>query len=952
MPGLSPGTALVSAISSTHMATPVFRARTSEREQLGRLLGKVQAGESAAVVVRGEAGIGKTALLDHCVGHAVGFSVARVAGAESEMELPFAGLHQLCAPMLADVGNLPEPQQNALRVAFGLISGEAPDHFLVGLAVLSLLAEVAMRRPLLCVVDDAQWLDAASAQVLGFVARRILAESVLMLFAIREPSGDRQLVGLPELVLRGLGDEDARALLTAAAPGPIDASVRDRVVAETRGNPLALLELPKTMSAVELAGGFPVPHSGDLSGQLEQHFLRRLEALPEETQRLLLAAAADPTGSVALLWRAARALGIGAAATVAADADQLLEIGICVQFRHPLVRSAIYSGADSKDRRAVHLALAEATDPKTDPDRRAWHLALAAPGPDEEVAAELERSASRAQARGGLTSAAAFLQRSVALTRDPERRGDRALAAAHAQVLAGEFDAALRLLAIAEFDAQNEPQRVRIDLLRGQVAAAGGPVAEAPARLLKAAKRLEPLDIHLARETYLDALGSAMYLNQHHGDSRLHEVAHAALAAPVSDGPPRLTDLLLDGFSLLAIEGRAAAGPVLRRALATFHSEDLPAEKGLLWGNLTAVAAGTLWDFESSVAIYRRQSEVARRAGALAPLCLTLSGDVYMMVLRGELTAAAALADEVDTLTDAIGLPHIPQGGLLVASFTGDVPDSSAYIQAGIDLASARDEGSSAQVGRWAQAILSNGLARYGPALSAAQLATQGVIEWMITPWVLPELIEAAVRTGNDALAIDALERLEESTRLSQGDWGWGVLARGQALVSNDDMAGEHYCTAIECFSRAGLRPDQARSHLLYGEWLRRQNRRADARDQLRRAYDMFSEIGMLAFTERALQELRATGETVRRRRDHTRDDLTPQEELIARLALEGQTNREIGAQLFISPRTVEWHLRKVFIKLGVTSRKGLRNSLLPRAVIANRTPSDSTRAKETLGPQ
>jgi DNA-binding CsgD family transcriptional regulator len=913
------------------MPTPVFRGRTSERGQLDRLLGKVLAGESAAVVLRGEAGIGKTALLDHCVGQARGFSVVRVAGAESEMELPFAGLHQLCAPMLTNVASLPEPQQNALRVAFGLTSGEVPDRFLVALAVLSLLAEAALKRPVLCVVDDAQWLDGASGQVLGFVARRLLAESVLMLFAIREPSTDKQLAGLAELVLGGLGDEDARALLTAAAPGTIDVSVRDRIVAETRGNPLALLELSKAMSDAELAGGFPAPHSGDLSGQLEQHFLRRFEALPEDTQRFLLAAAGDPTGSVALLWRAAQALGIDAAATAAADADHMVEIGMRVQFRHPLVRSAIYSGAAPQDRQAVHLALAQATDPQADPDRRAWHLALAASGPDDDVAAELERSASRAQSRGGLTSAAAFLQRSVALTQDPERRADRALTAADAQVVAGAFDAALRLLAIAELDAQNERQRVRIDLLAGHIAAAAGPVAEAPAQLLKAAKGLEPLDIQLARETYLDALGSAMYLSQPDGHHQLHDVSRAALTAPASPGPPRLTDLLLDGFSLLVTEGRAAAEPTLRQALATFRNEDLAPEKGLLWGTLTAVAAATLWDFESSVAIYRRQSEVARKAGALAPLCLTLSGDVYMMVLRGELTAATALAGEVDTLTDAIGLPHVPQGGLLVTAFSGEEPDSSTYIQAAIDLATARNEGSSAQVGRWAQAILFNGLARYQWALSAAQLATTDVIEWMLTPWVLPELIEAAVRTGNKALAIDALGRLDESTRSSDHDWGRGVRARGQALVSDDDTASEHYRTAIGCFSRAGLRPDQARSHLLYGEWLRRQKRRTNARDQLRRAYDMFREIGMLAFADRALGELRATGETIRKQRDDTRDDLTPQEELIARLALEGQTNREIGAQLFISPRTVEWHLRKVFIKLGVTSRKELLHSLPQR---------------------
>jgi DNA-binding CsgD family transcriptional regulator/predicted negative regulator of RcsB-dependent stress response len=912
-------------------STPVFRGRTSERDQLGGLIRKVQAGESAAVVVRGEAGIGKTALLDHCVGQAVGFSIARIAGTQSEMELPFAGLHQLCAPMLAEAGGLPEPQQTALQVAFGLISGEVPDRFLVALASLSLLAEVGQKRPLLCVVDDAQWLDAASSQALGFVARRILAESVLMLFAVREPSGDRQLAGLPEIVLHGLGDNDARDLLIGATPRRIDASVRDRLIAETRGNPLAILELPKAMTAVELGGGFPSPHSGDLSGQLEQHFLQRLKVLPEETQQLVLVAAADPTGDVSLLWRAAHTLGLGPAASAATGADQLVEFGERVRFRHPLVRSAIYSGATSEDRRAAHRALAEATDPHTDPDRRAWHLALAVPGTDENVAAELERSASRAQSRGGLASAAAFLQRSVVLTRDSKRRGDRALAAAQVQVQVGGFDAALRLLGTAESDATNELQLARIELLRGHIAAATGPVAEAPARLLKAAKQLEPLDLKLARETYLDALGSAIYTGEHHDHSQMREVAKAALAAPAS-ADPGLTDLLLDGLSLLVIDGMAEAKPTLSKALDTYPNEELSVERGLLWGTLTATAAQALWDLESCEAILSRQSENARRAGALAPLCFTLSGVVFMMVLRGELTAAAALAREVDALTDTIGLPQLPQGGLLVAAFTGDEPQSSAFIRAGIDLAGARGEGGSVIIGHWAEAVLSNGLARYEQALSASQQSTEGALEWVITPWVLPELIEAAVRTGNEAVAIDALERLAESTKWSEGDWGPGILARCQALVSDGDTANELYRTAIECFSRAGLRPDQARARLLYGEWLRRQNRRMDAREQLRRAYEMFSEIGMLAFAQRALHELRATGETVRKRQEDTRDDLTPQEELIARLALDGLTNREIGAQMFLSPRTVEWHLRKVFIKLGVTSRRGLRDALPARA--------------------
>jgi DNA-binding CsgD family transcriptional regulator len=919
------------AEAMTPQRSPDFRGRTSELDQLGRLLDKARAGESAALVVRGEAGIGKTALLDRCTGRASDFQVARIAGVESEMELPFAALHQLCAPMLSKLETLPDPQKNALQVAFGITSGNVPDRFLVGLATLSLLAEVALKRPLLCVIDDAQWLDAASGQVLGFVGRRLLGESLLMFFAVREPTEDRHLEGLPKLVLSGLTDEDARALLAAATPGRVDGAVEDRMVAETRGNPLALLELPKGLTAAELAGGFAVPNSSGLPGQLEGHFLRRLEALPEAAQHLMLLAAADPTGDVGLLGRAAEMLGIERGVVASAEGEQLVEIGARVRFRHPLVRSAIYSGASAEDRRAVHLALAGAIDPKTDPDRRAWHLALAAAGPDEEVASELERSASRAQSRGGLAAAAAFLQRSVALTQDSERRADRAIAAAQAKVHAGAFDEALRLLTAAETDARGELQRARIDLLSGYIALAAGPISEAPTQLLKAAKRLEPLDVSLARETYLDAWGAGLYAAQAGRDGQLREVSDAALAAPASPGPPRLPDLLLDGLSLLVSEGLEAAAPALRKAVGAFPSEELSVEKGLQWGVLAGAAAASLWDFESMHAVMARQSEIARRVGSLAGLCFTLPGDVFVMAWRGDLALAAALAAETDTLADAIGLHQAPMGALLLAALRGDEPHSSAFIGACIDLASERGEGTAAQVGFLFAAVLSNGLGRYEQAMSQSLRASQGPAHH-ITAWALPELVEAAVRSGNDTLAADALERLAGSTRWSETDWGRGIFVRCQALVSDGDATEGGYREAIERFSSTALRPEHARSHLLYGEWLRRQNRRTDARQQLRRAYHMFSEIGMLAFAERAIQELQATGETVRRRQDDPHNDLTPQEEQIARSALEGRTNPEIGAQLYISARTVEWHLRKVYTKLGITSRRGLRDALPARA--------------------
>ena len=568
----------------------VLHGRRVEREALERLLEAVRGGQSRVLVVSGEPGVGKTALLESAIGSASGFRVARAVGVESEMELAFAALQQLCAPMLDRLDRLPGPQRDALGVAFGLRAGNAPDRFLVGLAVLSLLAEVAEEQPLVCVVDDAQWLDRASAQALVFVARRLLAESVALVLVTREP-GD-ELEGLPKLVVEGLRDGDARALLGSALRVPLDERVRERIVAETRGNPLALLELPRGLTPAELAGGFGLLDAPGLSGRIEDSFRRRLAGLPAETQRLLLVAAAEPVGDPVLVWRAAERLGIGVQA--ASETDGLLAIGARVTFRHPLVRSAVYRAASPEDRQAVHRALADATDPEVDPDRRAWHLAQATPGFDEDVASELERSAGRAQARGGLAAAAAFLERAAALTPEPSRRARRALAAAQAKHQAGAFDAALRLVAIAESGPLDELQRAQVDLLRGQIAFALSRGSDAPPLLLKAAKRLEPLDQRLARDTYLEALTAVFFPGILASDESVLETARAARAAPPSSQPPRASDLLLDGLALLITEGYAAGAPTLRRAVNAFRDEDISRGEGRRWLSARVPCRGIL----------------------------------------------------------------------------------------------------------------------------------------------------------------------------------------------------------------------------------------------------------------------------------------------------------------------------------------------------------------------
>ena len=902
-----------------------LRGRTRECTLLDGLISALREGESRSLMLRGEAGIGKTALLDYLVESASDLTVARAEGVESEMELAFASLHQLCAPMLDRRDRLPGPQRQALEIVFGLSAGAPPDRFLVGLAVLSLFSEVAEERPLLCVVDDAQWLDHASALTLAFVARRLLAEPVGIVFAAREPG--EELRHMTELEVHGLRNGDARALLDADARVMLDEGVRDRVIAETQGNPLALLELPRGLTVTELAGGFGLPGAQPLSGRIEESFVRRLDALPEDARRLLLLAAAEPVGDPLLLWRAAELLRIGPAAADRTATDGLLAVGERVTFRHPLVRSAVYRSAAVDDRQAVHLALAEATNREFDPDRRAWHLAAAASGPNEELAIELERSAGRAQARGGLAAAAAFLERSLALTEDPARRAQRALAAAQISLHAGASDAAARLLGTAEAGARDELERARVELLRGQIASASAG-SEAPGQLLRAAKRLDSVDVSLARETYLDAWGAALFAGGLASGGNLLDVSRAARSAPRPSQAPHASDLLLDGLAALMTEGRAAAAPMLKQGVSAFLREEIPVEKGLQWGVLASTAAVTLWDFDSWDAVITRQMDLTRDSGALAPLSIALNGEGIVVAWRGDFTAAALVTAEADAVTEAIGTRIAPYGALLLAALRGREASAPALIEATINDATAGGEGLAVQYAHWTTSVLYNGFGRYEEALAAAQRASEGPPELFVCAWALPELIVAGSRTHNEGLATDALERLAESTSAGDADWGRGVLARSRALLSEGGAAESSYRESIDRLSRSRLRPELARSHLNYGEWLRRERRRVDAREHLRKAHEMLTVIGMEAFAERARQELVATGGKVRKRTVETRDELTAQESQIARLARDGLSNPEIGARLFLSPRTVEWHLRKVFSKLGIRSRQQLARAL------------------------
>jgi DNA-binding CsgD family transcriptional regulator len=911
--------------------SPAFRGRSRERTVLDRLLDDARGSRSTALVIRGEVGVGKTALMRYAARQASGFRLAEVAGVEPEMGLAYAGLHQLCAPMIGQLADLTEPQRGALSVAFGLTGGDPPDRFLVALAALSLLAAVAHDRPLLCLVDDAQWLDDASVQVLGFVARRLLAEPIAMLFAVREPGQRRELAGLGELKLEGLDEGDARALLDSALAGPIDSRIREQIITETRGNPLALLELVRGSTPEELAGGFGLPGAIAHSASVEAGFRRRLEALPADTRRLIVLAAADPIGEPVLVWRAAEHLGIPLDAAAPSAEAGLLEFGAQVRFRHPLVRSAAYRSATAIERQSAHLALAHVTDRAVDPDRRAWHLAQAQTTPDELVAAELERSAARAQSRGGLGAAAAFLERAATLSSDPSRRATRLLAAATAKRDAGALDAAEILLSAIQSDALDELGRARADILRGQVAFDELRCREAAALLEGAARHLAPMSGPLARGTRLDALGAAMWAGDRDGPSGTRVIAEAALLAPPPPSSPAARDALLDAFALLFTQGFWAAGPSLRRALEVVLAAQLDADDHGQWvwfalASNAIMVALELWDADAWHALAARHEQFAREAGALRRLQFALNMRAWVHAHEGELTQAALLLEEGRMIADATGNPPIVYTELIVAAWRGQLSRATELIEATAGEAASRGLGRFDAFAAYGAAVLYNGLGRHDKAWAIARRAFEREHAGY-GPFLVPELAEAAARTGDTELLVSLLSWLTERTRVAPSDWSLGIEARLRALMG--ERADEFHQESIERLRRTPVRVELARAHLLYGEWLRRETRRLDSREQLGTAYEMLSEMGVELFAERARRELLATGETVRRRSVETRDELTAQERQIAGLARDGLSNPEIGAQLFLSPRTVEWHLRKVFGKLGIGSRRELREALL-----------------------
>jgi DNA-binding CsgD family transcriptional regulator len=907
---------MVAASQTGHLV-----GRQREVAALARLLETARGGRGAVLVVHGDAGVGKTTLLEHLVEAAADFRVVRTAGAQGEDELDYAALQRLCSPVLELSEHLPDPQREALEVAFGRSSGPVPSPFLVGLAILSLLSEAAADQPLLCVVDDAQWLDGASARVLAFGARRLLADRIMLVFATREVGSD--LARFPRLSVEPLGRRDARTLLESVLPARLDEPVLERIVAETGGNPLAILELPRGLSPAQLAGGFGLPAALPLSAGIEQSFARRLARLPGEARAFLLLASAEPLGSTALLWRSAEQLGLPESATHLVESEGFLTLDDAVTFRHPLVRSAVYGSAEPSERRDAHRALAEATDPDLDPDRRAWHRAHAASAPDEEVAAELERSAGRAQGRGGLAAGAAFLERAAALTPEPTHRAERLLAAAGAERDAGDLDAALELLARIEAGMLDELGHARVDLLRARIAFEQQRGSDAGELFLSAAHRLERLDPNLARETYLEALGGAI-ANDIKVIGGAERVAAAARAAPPGPTPPRPVDVVLDGFAILVLDGYGSAAPTLARALELSLATDIAEGDASWWLSLSSaihsnILALELWDDDAFFELAARQVTAARDSGALVHLQFALSFLARSHMHAGELTAAALVLDEAGLVAEVTGSPALVNAPMILAAWRGDETEASELIDANSQEATRRGWTSNS----YAKAVLYNGLGQHEAARDAAWAAFQPDPIGYGT-MLVPELAEAASRTGDRDLLEHALEWLSARTGVISSHWASGIEARLRALLSEGDVAEGCYRESIVHLSGTRARLELARTHLLYGEWLRRERRRVDARKQLRAALGAFGGMGAGAFARRAERELLATGEHARKRTVETLGELTPQEVQISGLVAQGHTNREIAAQLFISPSTVEYHLRKVFRKLGVKSRTQL----------------------------
>jgi len=913
--------------------TPVeLLGRSDEQARLSEQLERARVKESSSLVLHGEAGIGKTALLDDLVARAHDFEIARVAGIEVERQLGFAGLHRLLAPYLARRSALPGPQQSALSAVFGLDNGAPPNLFLVGLATLTLLSEAANDRPLVCVIDDAQWLDGESLAVLAFVARRVQADAIAMIFAVRDPElSPNPLEGLDHLQLGPLSVTDATALIHSSVESTLDRTVATRILDDARGNPLALVELSRRLSDAQLAGGAILPEHLPLSERLERRFLAQSRRMSDDAQLLLLVAAADGSADAVLIERALAVLGVDLETALTTEVSELLGIQPAVCFRHPLMRSAVYRGASDARRQAVHRALASVLDPLRDGDRRAWHLAATVVLPDEEIAAELDDSADRARSRGGYSAEAAFRVRAAELSINDDRRWQRTLAAGRAALNAGAVATAeqsLDRIPDSTDDAVVDAETLR---LRGAVHVHQDAHAEAATDFVEAARRLDPNERALAREALLDATNSYLVTRVlAMAESGLgHQIAQLVLETR-DDASSLVRDLVLDGWAFHTLGDSGRSGAAMREAGRLLRRVPLDADLIIRLSALGFFTAFQVWDDGALAQWPLRVSQTTREVGALVALRVAIMTLATVDVLFGHFRDAELHHAEHAELTRALGgNPELYRfQELELAAWRGQDAEIRSACEA---LVRAHDEqsgyGSLVHNAANALIVLDVAAGRYTDAVPHV------VRTFVSDPpqfgvHVLPNMVEVGIRTGDRNIAQDALVRLTTRAESSGTPWAMGLVARCRALATSGANAEQHYLDAISLLGDTLVATDLARAELLYGEWLRRQRRPTDARVHLRLAYDMFDEMGARGFADRAARELAATGEQVRRDPIDSRRELTPQEMQVAQMAAARMTNREIAAQLFISANTVEYHLRKVFRKLGVTSRRELERAL------------------------
>jgi DNA-binding CsgD family transcriptional regulator len=905
--------------------------RIEETARVNTLLDQVRDGMSGALVLRGEAGIGKSAILNATVESAQDLSVIRLEGIESEMQLGYAALHRLLLPHLPRLEHLPEPQRDALKSAFGLTSLAPADRFMVSLAALSLLGDAAREIPLLIVVDDAQWLDRESVGALVFVARRLQADRIALIFGVRESIDvGATFQGIPELLLSGLETDFARELLTASVPDPVSYRVAERIISVTRGNPLALMELSGELTSEHLSEQAPLPDPLPISDLIEARFLRQIQELPAETQIVLLVAAADSEGDPDTLRRAAAVLGISPADIEPARDAGLLNLRPHIEFRHPLVRSAVYGGATAENRRRVHHALATVTDGDDEADRRALHLALGAIGPDEDLAAALERSAAQARSRGGYAAESSFLVRAADLSPEPQRQAGRLLAAAQATFLAGNVGYSESLLDRARPHLVDPMERAQAQRLEGHLRSVGNGQF-APALLFDAAKAFEPLDRAVSHHSLLEAFMNFLVYQQFTVGTTGVEIAQAALdSLDAQSTPTTATDVLLRGVAMRYAGNYSEAVPAMReavRARVTMSPEEI--NQWIYIGNIIAVE---LWDEEGARGTMERLEQAARPRGALPALQRALLGIALVDCRCGRFASARERYSELHDVTMTIGA-HVEFYDLLdvdLLCWQGD-PQARAKVAELIEGADAFCLASVVHSANLALSFLDLAEGQYEEALVTARSVTKGdAMGWGCQ--ALPVVVEAGMRCGNREFASEALTSLAERAPVSGTPWALGLLARCRALMADGPNAAALYEQALQHFDKTSLAPEIARTHLLYGEWLRRQKQRTEAREQLRRSYEMFDTMGARSFAERARIELLATGERARARRAESAHDLTPRELQIARLAADRATSREIASQLFISPNTVDYHLRKVFQKFGISSRRELVG-LLPTEI-------------------